>query len=123
GPVDNRVVPDVTNRYQNDVLPGEHRAQLLLSDGIQVDLASAVDSLNERDGTLIAGSAVGEIHYVPEDAGADTLLFNTLIVPKAGTYRIVLSDGTKVWVNALSELRFPVRFASHERKVSIKGEA
>lgn len=123
GPIDDRVVPDVTNRYQNDVLPGEHRAQLLLSDGRHIDLESAVDSLNERDGTLIAGKAKGEIHYVPGETDTDTLLYNTLVVPKAGTYRIVLSDGTKVWVNALSELRFPVRFANHERKVSIKGEA
>ena len=123
GPVDDRVVPDVTNRYQNDVLPGEHRAQLRLSDGRHVDLESAVDSLNERDGTLIAGSATGEIQYKAGQTDADTLIYNTLVVPKAGTYRIVLSDGTKVWVNARSELRFPVRFAGDERRVSIKGEA
>lgn len=119
---DERVVPDLTNRYHNDVLPGENKALLLLSDGRRIDLAQSPDSLNEQDGTIIAGNE-GEVQYVPNAVGSESVIYNTLVVPKAGTYRIVLSDGSKVWINALSELRFPVRFAEDERKVMVKGEA
>lgn len=120
---DDRVVPALSSHYKNDVLPGGNRAQLQLSDGRSVDLEEEIDELNERDGTVISGRD-GEITYAkPGQQPNHEPIFNTLVVPKAGTYRIVLSDGTKVWVNALSELRFPVHFGDEERRVSVKGEA
>ena len=49
--------------------------------------------------------------------------YNRLITPRGGEYAVVLADGTKVWVNAESELRYPVQFSGTERKVYLKGEA
>src|SRR5690606_34217556 len=68
------------------------------------------------DGTLLAG--------VPQDlqrySATDTL---TLTTPKGGTYQVTLSDGTKIWLNAGTILKYPARFATSERVVFLEGEA
>ncbi|MGK6349922.1 FecR domain-containing protein [Parapedobacter sp. DT-150] len=110
------------NIFHNDVMPGGNKAQLILSDGQSVDLRDDTAGLQERDGTQIV-SAKGGLTYETPDAEADNLIYNTLVIPKAGTYQLTLSDGTKVWLNAMSELRFPVQFGSDERVVELKGEA
>lgn len=46
-----------------------------------------------------------------------------MITPRGGEYAVVLADGTKVWLNAESELHYPVHFPEHEREVHLKGEA
>lgn len=108
--------------YKNDIKPGSNKARLILSDGRQVTLSDHPRVLREQDGTEISGSE-GQVSYNSHENKLNHLIFNTLVVPKAGTYRIVLPDGTKVWVNAMSELRFPVKFDKRERKVYLKGEA
>lgn len=108
--------------YKNDIKPGSNRASLILSDGRKVSLGDDPRVLREQDGTEISGSE-GEVVYKDHENKLTRILFNTLIVPKSGTYRIVLPDGTKVWVNSMSELKFPVNFDKKERKVYLKGEA
>ena len=110
----------------NDVMPGSQQAVLKLSDGRTIDLAAGANAVKERDGTTITTTA-GELTYVnrqqPDETASTELLYNELRVPKAGMYNLTLSDGTSVWLNAMSELRFPTRFGNTERKVFLEGEA
>ncbi|WP_257657567.1 FecR family protein [Parapedobacter lycopersici] len=110
------------NVFHNDVAPGSNKAQLTLSDGSTVDLETYINGLQEQDGTAITGSD-GQLTYSTPGDAANELIYNTLVIPKAGTYQLTLSDGTKVWLNAMSELRFPVQFGGKERRVYLKGEA
>lgn len=116
-----RVVKNA-EKSRNDVLPGGNKAELLLSDGRRITLNEAVNHLKEQDGTEITGKS-GGVSYDNKVPGSEKIIFNTLLVPKAGTYQITLPDGTRVWINALSQLKFPVQFAGKERKVYLQGEA
>src|SRR5690606_28075950 len=51
------------------------------------------------------------------------IVYNTIVTPKNGEYHLVLPDGTKIWINSSSELRYPLSFASESRQVDLKGEA
>lgn len=108
----------------NDIGPGGIKATLVLSDGQELDLDAALpESLKESDGTIITGGNKQELSYVAgEKAERTKLIMNKLVVPRAGTYQLTLSDGTHVWLNAESELEFPVRFGTDERTVMLKGE-
>ena len=119
---DNKVIPDSSHRYANDVLPGESKAKLVLSDGSAIHLGSKSVALNEHDGTNMQGTKE-ELIYRGEKASAARLIYNTLFVPPGGNYRLTLPDGTKVWLNAASKLVFPVSFANNERLVTLEGEA
>lgn len=115
---------EAAQRIGDDVAPGETKALLVLSDGQQVNLGEGrPNRLTEIDGTTITDSGYGGLAYAPTAEEQGESPNNRLVVPKAGTYQLTLSDGTKVWVNALSELEFPVAFDADERRVRLKGEA
>ncbi|WP_134090747.1 FecR domain-containing protein [Olivibacter sp. XZL3] len=119
---DAKIIPDKYKRYANDVLPGGNQAQLLLSDGRTVELNDQAMELHEKNGIVLSG-ATGELVYSQAAQKGSQEIYNTVVVPKGGTYKITLSDGTRVWINASSSLRFPVNFAANERKIQLKGEA
>lgn len=106
---------------KQDILPGAHTATLVLDNGQRIILGNTgadtiVNSqikISRKDG-LISYSA---------DSLRNQLVYNTLVVPKKGSYKLVLPDGSKVWLNAASSIRFPVAFTGAERKVFITGEA
>jgi len=117
------IAPLAANKYQQDVAPGGDVAVLVLSNGKKVSLDSGQIALAEKDGTRLSGNQ-GEVVYANNETNIETeVLYNTLVVPRAGTYKIQLADGTNVWLNAMSELRFPVKFGAKERKVELSGEA
>jgi len=94
---------------------------LVLSDGREVTL-SDIDAKIEDSGVNIEKGVSNGLSY----SGANEVTevkYNTLKIPIASTYQITLSDGTKIWLNAESELRYPVTFAGKERRVYLKGEA
>ncbi|MCK7556288.1 FecR domain-containing protein [Chitinophaga sedimenti] len=97
--------------------PGKEGATLTLEDGTVV----ALDSLGNG---MIAGANAtlqnGQLAYAPD--GKSTA-WNTITTPKARQFRIVLPDGTTVWLNAATSLRFPTAFPGGERKVALQGEA
>ena len=73
---------------------------------------------------IVNDTVTGKVSYHVNETGMeDSLVFNTLIVPKGGEYSLELPDGTVVWVNSESALRFPEKFTSNRREVFLEGEA
>ncbi len=111
-----------------DIAPGTNTATLTLGNGkiIQLDTL-AHGQVAMQGATRIIKTADGEITYTSLAGGKhpDTTaatLQNSLTVPRGGHFRLILTDGTKVWLNAASAIRFPALFAK-EKSVYIKGEA
>ncbi|MDF2190147.1 FecR domain-containing protein [Paraflavitalea sp. CAU 1676] len=92
--------------------------QLALANGqsINLDQAAAQSTIQLTNATL--QTAAGSLQYNSEDTTT-----NTLSVPAGKTYKLELSDGTVVWLNAVSRIRFPFRFHSGTREVFVEGEA
>jgi transmembrane sensor len=102
-------------------VPGYNKATLTLADGKVIPL----DSMNNQviqEGDVTAYQQQGALEYKASGKGA-TVSFNTLATPRGAQYRLMLPDGTAVWLNAESELKFPTSFPGKERRVTLKGEA
>lgn len=109
---------------QFDQLPGGDKAILTLADGRQIILDSAGNGLVARQGnTEIIKNQDGQLSYSFSGGNADTVPYNLLKTPRGGQYKLILPDGSKVWLNAASSLRYPVAFTGTERRVEITGEA
>lgn len=121
---DPKIITDVTRKYKNDVLPATQNARLILSNGEEIELDTTDHHYADEQGLTIT-SKNGNLYYTnTKSAGNEKQAqYNRLIVPKAGTYALQLADGTKVILNAMSELKFPVSFNESERKVILQGEA
>ena len=108
---------------KNDVLPGGDKAVLTLDDGSQVVLDNSKNgTLSEEGDTKVVKPENGQLVYEAAKVAVAKPMYNTLSTPKGGQYQLTLSDGTKVWLNAASSLRFPLVFAGNERKVEMTGE-
>ncbi len=103
-------------------VPGGNKATLTLGDGsvISLDDANAGD-LSQQGNTKIVKLNGGRIQYNPEEDGGAPV-FNTIATPNGGQYQVQLPDGTVVWMNAASSLRFPSAFTGNERLVELTGE-
>ena len=103
---------------------GENLATLTLSDGSKINLDPTVQQIAGENGIQIANDANGNLTYtIKGDEDADFKdVYNTIRTPTGGTYKIVLPDGSKVWLNAMSSLRFPVVFSEEARQVELIGE-
>ncbi len=102
----------------NEILPGGNRAVLTLADGRVIDLSSEQEGIVMQDGIqYLDGSAV------PHNLTAAQTHMLALTTPKGGTYQITLPDGSKVWLNAASTLKYPSRFSGDAREVFLEGEA
>jgi ferric-dicitrate binding protein FerR (iron transport regulator) len=122
---------EVANTEQNyvsqvpvEIPAGETKAQLYLSDGSTVNLENKEsDLIREKDGSLIEKGEEGLNYQTGEDATkTGQVAENIVVTPVGGEYQLTLSDGTKVWMNAKSEIRYPVRFTGNKRKVKVSGE-
>ncbi|MDP4283834.1 MAG: FecR domain-containing protein [Bacteroidota bacterium] len=111
---------------KNDIAPGGNKAILTLADGSSIILDSASNGTVSKQGNIkVQKLSNGLLAYsinVKKVAKSDEALFNTIITPRGGQYQVTLSDGTKVWLDAASSIRFPVLFTGPERKVVITGE-
>lgn len=111
-------------QLQQDRLPGGDRAVLTLADGSSIVLDSAGNGMLAQQGTTqIIKKEDGQLLYNSSDNATDAIAYNLLQTPRGGQYKITLPDGSKVWLNAASSLKYPVVFNSKERKVEITGEA
>jgi ferric-dicitrate binding protein FerR (iron transport regulator) len=107
----------------NDITPGGNKAVLVLTDGREIELDSSQKGfVINQNGALVTKKEQGLVVY--ESTGtSEKVYMNTLRTPLGGEYQIKLSDGTSVWLNAASSIRFPVTFYGGERKVEVTGEA
>ncbi|MDO3643362.1 MAG: FecR family protein [Mucilaginibacter sp.] len=113
-------------QIKNDVLPGGNKATLTLANGKVINLSDVKNGLLTNQGqTRLKKDKDGRIIYENTDAKAvdSASIFNTINIPKGGQFQVVLSDGSKVWLNSASSLTFPTMFPKNERKVTITGEA
>jgi len=108
----------------HDALPGDNRARLILADGKDILLDEARSGKLAQEGnTSIVKTEEGELVYNTTPTRAAVLShYNTIETPKAGQYQVKLSDGTRVWLNAASTIRFPAEFDARERVVEVVGE-
>lgn len=104
----------------NSIIPGTDKATLTLEDGSQVTLEKG-----ESIQTQSANSNGEEIIYRANQSNTKEVAYNYLTIPRGGQFYIVLSDGTKIWLNSESQLKYPVSFIEGEiRKVElVYGEA
>lgn len=106
--------------------PGGNKAILILSDGSSIALNDAKKGQLANDkGVQINKKANGQITYTRNGTSAEqqASAFNTVITPRGGQYQLVLSDGTKVWLNSASSLKYPVTFTGNSREIELSGEA
>ncbi len=102
--------------------PGKTQALLILNDGQKIALRDR-DTSVATSGTSI-NIRTGQVAYEMKKEMQDSVVeYNTIVVPRGGIYSLVLSDGTEVFLNSDSELRYPVKFTGKNRVVDLKGEA
>ena len=107
----------------NDAWPGGNKATLTLSDGSVIDLEQkSTGVIENKTGTKIEKKG-DELLMYEKLTNTRKTNYNTITIPRGGQYSLVLSDGTKVWLNALSSLKFPEQFSAVERVVELSGEA
>jgi ferric-dicitrate binding protein FerR (iron transport regulator) len=108
----------------DSILPGGNRAVLTLADGTVIDLDNQEIgwALNTGNSHVVK-PADGELVYDQNNTGFGSVSFHILSTPVGGQYQLVLPDGSKVWLNATSSIKYPVRFPANERRVEVEGEA
>lgn len=104
------------------IAPVYHNPTLVLADGTVVSLEPKKEKIVSKNGVISNVNSV--LVYDAKDLNGTTSTGdNTLIVPVGGIYAVNLSDGTKVWLNSKSSLKYPVEFSAHKRTVTLEGEA
>lgn len=108
-----------TELLASEVSPGTNKASLTLSNGQQIDLRQDKGGLvMDKNLRYSDGSSV-----MPNTANQQEPLTATIVVPKGGKYQVQLNDGSKIWLNSQSTLRYPLAFPADKREVSLEGEA
>ena len=105
-----------------EISPGGNKATLTLADGKIISLDAVPNGDIAAEGNVQVIKLDGTLQYNGDNENAE-ITYNTIQTPRGGKYQLVLSDGTVVWLNAASSLRFPVTFSNKERLVELKGEA
>lgn len=108
------------------ITPGRNRAVLTLANGEKLDLDDTRSGLISRQGaSIVSKTADGKLAYGTNTDMPDknTVTYNTIETPRGGQYQLALADGTVVWLNAGSSLKYPTTFTGKERKVELTGEA
>lgn len=114
--------PEEVKMVQAETLPaGKSRAVLTLANGERLELGvQHADSVVVQEGGRLKATGE-EVSY--EGETVEVTEENVLEVPRKGEFRLILSDGTRVWMNSESRIRYPVNFTGNERRVHLEGEA
>ena len=108
------------------IKPGEHKAVLITGGGDRITLSdSTLSPIQEQNGMIVNVMNNKVFYTLPEDSlcTQESPIFNTLQIPRGGEYFLTLADGTEVWLNAETEIRYPVQFTGNKRVVYLDGEA
>jgi transmembrane sensor len=113
-----------TQPAKSVVVLDKSNVELIIADGSHVYLDKNKDGIIARQGEMIVENKSGEVSYHAESSGlSNEVMYNTIIAHSGGDYKIILPDGSKVWLNTASSLRFPIVFAGNYRNVQLTGEA
>ena len=117
----------------HDLAPGTNKATLTLADGTTIDLDAARNGvLGQQGKTRLLKSKDEQLVYQPgqdkrvaesRPSSGNETRYNLLTTPRGGQYQLQLPDGSKVWLNAATSLRYPTSFTGGDRVVELKGEA
>ncbi|MFC6102448.1 FecR family protein [Olivibacter domesticus] len=114
-------------KQTSDISAGGNRATLSMANGTIILLDSANKGVLARDeGTIIKKTAEGQLAFNARHIQYDkeaSIGVNTIYTPRGGQYQIILPDGSKVWLNAETSIKFPSKFIGAERRVELIGEA
>ena len=116
----------IISNYQDtdeNVQTAKNNVSLILEDGKEIDLISQQEKVIRSKKGELATNSNHQLIYKKGEQESSTLTYNTIITPVKGEYFLELSDGTKVWLNAQTKLKFPVKFGPNKREVDLIGEA
>ena len=129
-PVAEKQPAGATRESLAGIVSGGSKATLTLSDGKKIDLDNINGQEKIEQGSVIISAANGQLVYNGANVASGqgpiavgSVLYNTVTTPMGGQFQVILPDGSIVWLNAASSLRFPIAFAGGERNVSLTGEA
>lgn len=113
------------NETANQITPGTNKATLTLADGKVISLDSAANGeIAQQAGIMISKTKDGQLIYdISKKQATTDLAYNTIATPRGGQYQVNLPDGTKIWLNAASSLKYPAVFNGEKRRVELTGEA
>lgn len=108
------------------IKPGGNKAFLVLSNGNRIALDDKENGVITNQGSVqVSKTADGQLIYRLSSATSSIeskTEYNTIETPRGGQYQLILPDGTKIWLNAMSSLRYPTHFSKNERRVMLAGE-
>jgi transmembrane sensor len=119
------VPPTTTQRFANDIPPGKNNAVLVLADGRRINLDSAANGEVAQEGSTVIRKTNGQVLYDDGDnqsAIGNRQLYNVVSTARGNQYKLILPDGSAIWLNAESSVRFPVAFTGKERRLEVTGE-
>jgi len=113
----------VAKKLINQINPAQRMARLTLADGSTVNVKDLASGTTQLAGAMLEKTSDGRLIYKINDQQSDNgIKYNTITTPRAGQFEVILPDGTHVWLNAASSLKFPLKFKGTERLVTLQGE-
>lgn len=108
-------------QLKHNIIPGSNKATLTLADGSIILLNDSINGFHTKQQNVNLSIQNGEIVY--QSLGQnEPPIYNTITTPNGGQYKLLLDDGTKVWLNAASSIKYPTTFSGNERIVALTGE-
>ncbi len=122
---DKKVPETAAVQEKNEIRPGGDKGSLTLADGTVISLDEMPDGVLQQQGNCMIRKKGGVLQCDINGTGAQIAgkSYNVLSTPRGGQFQLMLPDGSKVWLNAESSLKFPVAFDKNSREVELSGEA